>query len=64
MDWTGAQWLMIFYIGLRVIVQYAVMTGLLPNKLTGPEISTRQKFIFNRINDAIFIAVLWWGGFF
>lgn len=64
MDWTGAQWLMIFYIGLRVIVQYAVMTGLLPNKLAGPEISARQKFIFSRIGDAIFIAVLWWGGFF
>lgn len=64
MEWTGAQWLMIFYLGLKVIVQYGVLSGIFPDKLPAPEISYRKKFIFNRVFDAIFIAVLWWGGFF
>ncbi|CAN7517020.1 hypothetical protein [Brucella pseudogrignonensis] len=64
MEWTGAQWLMIFYLGLKVIVQYGVPSGIFPDKLSGPEISHGRKFIFYRVYDAIFIAVLWWGGFF
>ena len=62
MTWGGAQWLVVFFIALRVLIGAAKVNGtitIVPQTLT-----PKQEYIRGRVSDALLLVILWWGGFF
>jgi len=62
-DWGGAQWLMAFWIGFWSIASLISVAGMVEMPKLKPFRRGYSWWIGQRLADATFVAVLWWGGF-
>lgn len=61
MDWGGAQWFLLFLVAFRALTGLLIAGGVLTVTRAPP--SKLSDYISNRFVDAIFVLIIWWGGF-
>lgn len=62
MTWGGAQWLVVFFVALRVCLGMLKLAGLIT--LNPRPQSPTGEYLGHRMGDAVLLGVLYWGGFF
>jgi hypothetical protein len=61
-DWNGAQWLVLFFFGIRRVLGAARAMGRI--HVQAAQLTPWSEWAVSLLKDAVVLAILVWGGFF